>query len=181
MKLGPFQIVEARVPLSAYPDGIHPGFTALSETEQVAVCQVFENYWQFSKVYNIDVTPEGTISPTFFRRRAQGFADPAGHRRAIPKKAGHPVAAYFNGEVWSYVPSRRYYCNYFEALVQLRPEYQRLQELLAQGNNLFILGYDGRDIPLTPSSVAEAYEDPALPFGHELVIACMLKGLHPWR
>lgn len=181
MKIGPFSLVEPRVPMPAFPDGVHPGFVAISETEQQAVCQVFENYWQYSKVFDIDIAPDGTIGPSFFRRRAQGFADPSGHRRAIPKKQGRPVAAYFNGEVLSYVPSRRYYCNHFEALVQLRPEYQRLVQMRDQGTNLFILGYDGRDIPLTVDSVAAAYEDPTVPFGHELVIACMLKGLHPWR
>lgn len=181
MKLGPFDLVESLYPTPDYPDGVHPGFRKRDD-EQVARVLVFENYWQFSKIYDVDNYHPGNPPPMkFFARRAKGLQDPQGHRRALPKAKGKPVAAYFDGKIYDYLSSRYVYCSLYEVLIRGTDEYKELEKMVQNGTSVQILGYDGRDVPITEESMRQEYKNPAFPFGHELVLCCMLKGLAPWR
>lgn len=194
MLLGPLTAVEKKSPNKWFPNGIHPGFTSLDETRQQAISYNLENWWQGSKVYNIDVSPPGgpegnMIQRSFFDRRAALMGDPKGHRRALPKKDGYPVAAYFDGNVLNYVSSRIYYISYYEQLASARPEYQELQRQVNNGLNVQIIGFDGHDPdtgadygahPITYEILEREMYNPKLPFGHELVLCGMLLDLRPW-
>lgn len=179
MKLGPFYLTEKIIPMTHYPTGILPGFEKVDDTNQRLLVQVFENIWQGSKVYAIDIV-NGVLQQSFFQRRANLAKDTQGHRRALPKKGNTVITSYWNGNLYDYIPSRKFYCNIYASLVVNTPEYQRLQTMLAQGTNLHIIGYDGKDIPVTQNDMDVAIRDPTHPFGHELVLCCLLKGLSPW-
>lgn len=185
MLLGPFQVIERRFPTRDYPDGVHPGFVALNQELQVGRATNLENWWQYSKLYDVDGPydlSQGVLPRSFLLRRAQGMGDPKPHRRAMPKAKGTPVASYFDARVFQYVPSRKFYCTVYEDLVQRTPEYQNLQQRVANGENLLVIGYDGYDLPITNEAVNLAYHDPSRPFGHELVLFAILNGLQrPWR
>lgn len=178
MKLGPFYLVEQLKPLIPYPDGIHPGFEKYSDKQRAFVYNL-ENCWQFSKIYDIDVV-NGIVQPSFFQRRAKGFGDSSPHRRALPKAKATTVAAYWDGKLYDYQSSRYYYCSLYEKLARMTAAYADLELLYRNGTNLQILGYDGRDVEVTESGMKTAYLDVNCPFGHELVLCCMLKGYHPW-
>lgn len=180
MLLGPFQIVEPLAFESYFSGGVHPKFTKI-EGNQTAIVKKFENYWQGSKIYNVDVK-DGTIQPSFFQRRAEMFNLDKGKRRALPKaKYGVPIAGYYNGKVMDYIESRKkVYALSYEYLVTRTPEYKNLVLLLASGNNLLIVGPDGRDIPIEEKSLKYAIDDPKYIFGHELVLCSLLSGLRPW-
>lgn len=181
MKLGPFHLVEKTVPTPLYPDGIHPGFKPHQDGKQVIQCMNFENIWQGSKIYDIDVDANGVMGASFYERRARMAADVKPHRRALPKSAGVTcVGAYWNGEVLAYIPSRAQYCSKYAHLVRVTDEYRQLEVMLQNGTNLHIIGYDGFDVPVTAEDMRAAYLNPDRPFGHELVLCCMLKGLSPW-
>lgn len=189
MKLGPFTLKERRVPTRWYPNGVHPGFTAVDDEYQQGIVLIFENYWQFSKIFPQDVIG-GEVQKSFFERRAKMFTEHKGHRRAIPKSRGTAIAAYLDGNLLAYVPSRIYYITYYSYLVQLTPEFQELVNRLNSGENLHILGYDGYDPvsglpyganPLTYEAIEKAMYDPEKPFGHELVLAGLLSGIKPWE
>jgi hypothetical protein len=126
---------------------------------------------------------------SFFNRRINMVTDTKPHRRAIPKAKGYPIAGYFDGEILGYIMSRPYYIQTYEMLVQLRPEYHELVQKLAQGENLHIIGYDGRDpesglpygaSPITYEVLERELYNPKAPFGHEEVLCGMLLGLRPW-
>jgi len=189
MKLGPFVATERRSPNRWYPDGIHPGFRAVDDEFQQATVQVFENYWQGSKIYPKDVVNE-IIQPSFYQRRAKLFADPKGHRRALPKSAGKPKASYFNDEVLFCTQARIYYIQNYIFLVEREPKYWDLVKRVNEGENLQILGYDGYDPvsglpfgahPLTYEAMERAMYDPNRSFGHEFVLAGLLSGIKPWE
>ena len=190
MKLGPFNIVEKRVPLTYYPEGVHPGFVAVNENQQQASITNAENWWQGSKMFQQDVV-NGVIQASFFIRRAKMFKDPKPHRRALPKAtAGLPIASYFDGNVLAYVPSRKNYIDYYGYLVQMRPEFQELMSRLDNGENLHIIGFDGYDPasglpyganPITYTALENAMYYPGRPFGHELVLCGLLSGIRPWE
>jgi hypothetical protein len=144
-------------------------------------CTNFENLWQGSKIYDIDLDAAGVIQPSFYQRRAAMCADVKPHRRALPKSAGATcVGAYWDGQVLAYIPSRVQYCSKYAQLVRTTPAYQRLEALVRGGTNVQIIGYDGRDVPVTAEAMRAAYLNPETPFGHELVLTCMLKGFTPW-
>lgn len=179
MKIGPFVMTQKLIPTTFYPNGVHPGFIQVGNETGIRV-EVLENIWQGSKVYDIDII-NGVIQPSFFLRRAKMAADKDPHRRALPKAAGNIITSFWNGEILDYVSSRRYYCFYYAYLVQNTEAFQQLKQLLNAGNKLHIIGYDGYDIgPITKDSVNRAIRDPSRPFGHELVLCCLLKGLMPW-
>lgn len=188
MKLGPFNVIERRAITPLHADGVHPGFRAINETHQQSIATNLENYHQGSKIYPQDVI-NGEIQESFYLRRAKMMADPKPHRRALPKSQGIPIAAYFDGYVLSYIPSRIYYITYYSQLVQLRPEYAELVSMLNSGENLQILGFDGYDPesglpyganPITYKSLEIAMYNPNRPFGHELVLCGLLSGIRPW-
>lgn len=74
----------------------------------------------------------------------------------------------------SYAESRRIYCRLYAEKVRELPEFIKLRDLVMNGFNLQICGYDGYEITKT---VREHYEDISVPFGHELVLYAMLSSL----
>ena len=182
MIIGPFELIEPIIPMHHFPTGILPGFIKIDDKTQKTIVQRFENYWQGSKIYNVDVV-NGVVQKEFFIRRAQLFNDPIPHRRALPKKPyGLPIAGFYHGRVMGYIESRKeVYAPTYQLLVTPLPAYRRLVEMVTQGQNILIVGPDGRDIPIEDQSLRQAIDDPTHIFGHELVLCSLLKGLIPWR
>lgn len=181
MKLGPFYVSEEMIPSVDYPSGPHLGWYLSDKPGyQVALCQVFENWWQGSKIYDIDVDYQGNVRKSFLERRAKMMADFKGHRRGVPKGKGTPIAALFNARIVDYYNSRPYYCYCYEFLVTKQPDFYKIVEMYNQGMYLHIIGYDGYDIPMTKSWLLFAYQDTSRPFGHELVLCCILINFRPW-
>lgn len=181
MKLGPFYLREHCVETPWYPKGVHPGFSVVEEGFQALYCTNLENIWQGSKVYDVDLDASKIIQPSFYERRKNMAHDPQPHRRALPKAKGTPVCAYWDGTLLSYLDSRLIYCELYQSLVRNTPEYQELVRMRENGTNLQIIGYDGQNLPITNEAMKTACLDPTKPFGHELVLCCMLKDIYPWR
>lgn len=181
MKLGPFHLIEQKVVTPWYHDGIHPGFTSINEFQQMLPCTNLENIWQGSKIFNIDLNKDNVIQPSFFERRKKMAYDIKPHRRALPKKDGVPISSYWDGKYYSYLDSRVIYCNLYTNLVIKTSEYNELVNMRNNGINLQIIGYDGQDIPINYESMKNAYLDPNKPFGHELVLCCLLTNISPWN
>ena len=81
--------------------------------------------------------------------------------------------------------------SFYEHLATQQEEYQKLCSLRDKGNNLLILGYDGKDLNAPPrmrvmaEKLEAAYLDPSSPFGHEMVLLTLLTVddpiKYPWR
>lgn len=181
MKLGPLTFFEPLV------DGVvMPGFDKYDDELQVATCNIMENYWQYSKIYSVDVV-DGQVQDSFYQRRAVGFKSNVAKRRVFAKKSGvTTVAAYHDGKVLGYVDSRLYYCHYYSQLVKEHPMFVALKSLVTNGTNVLILDYDGPDVDshnteLTLTYVYNEYINPHRPFGHGMVLCSMLLGIEPWH
>lgn len=139
-----------------------------------------ENLWQFSKVYDVEVDEKESPTQAYFDRRDAGYADPKGNRH--PKPGGNFLYHYWNDEKLDRVTARKkIYIPYYMDLVSQRPEYQDLINMLNSGINIQILGYDGVDYDCSSDKdgkiALQMLEDVSHPFGHELVLACMLVGI----
>jgi hypothetical protein len=84
----------------------------------------------------------------------------------------------------TYTESRQLYCELYEREVLKTEEYSKLKNLLLDGFNLQICGFDAYAIT---KSTLEHYEDLDKPFGHELVLYTLLANecdatvMIPWR
>jgi hypothetical protein len=177
MILGPFWFREKKHHSSLSPD---PGFLPDEDSAyQKIFITNFENLWQFSKIYNIDLDRNNVIQSSFFERRGKMTAEKP-YRRVIPKSKGYPIASYFNGKILSYLEARiYYYCSIYASLAILRPEYQELVSKIQNGEKIHIIGYDGRYVDLVDIKTEILRTD--IPFGHELVLTCLLNGIEPWK
>ena len=147
-----------------------------------------ENFHQFSKTFQEEVDENEKPTKLFYDNRLRGYLDKVPHRHKYKgKEKNKNIPLYF---IWvdkdgkehylDYVTSRQFYCNFYERLAKLEPDYEKLRGLREKGYNLQIIGYDGRDV----KDLTKAYLDKNYPFGHELVLMSMLllkEEDYPWR
>lgn len=159
-----------------------------------------ENFYQFSKAWAHELDAAGNLTPEAWKVRRCGFQDPVPHRHkykaeqlralcGVKSRAPKPppeYSIYLGADPavavrMSYIESRFMYCYWMEQLLVKQEQWDELKRLVSAGFNVNIAGYDGQPVvrPLD-----ELYEDPARPFGHELVIVAMLmipeRRQYPW-
>ena len=186
------ELAEVLAKSNLYPEGLRlvhndtvyfrRGDRVLKYSEIQAVCSTFERYWQGGKIYQKEVNDNGQVKRVFYEERATMYAlpmeDKRKRRRKYPKTAGIPIASMYQDEVFDYVTSRKMvYGPFYRYLIENKPEFLSLKRRLANGENLLIVGPDGRDIPITDESLRQAIDDPTHVFGHELFISAWLKGI----
>jgi len=158
MKLGPYTYE-------------HPGEGTFGITN-------LENLWQFSKVFVGEENPK-TKRPTseFFDRRKNGWKDTKAHRHVKRDKC---LYSYWKGEKLSYMEARRkIYCPLYAEKVVETEAYKKIKKLVDDGYNVQILGFDGYDYE--GKTLKECFEDVSKPFGHELVLCCLLTDNLVWE
>lgn len=175
MKLGPFDLIE-----TPSRDEVDHGFEAAPRGTQRKEVQLFENWWQYSKVYEEDLNEEGVVQEDFYLRRSLGLEDQKPYRRGVSGIESKVVSALHDGQFIEYLPSRYYYCTVYASLVDDSEAYLQLKKRCRKEEQLQLLGYDGVDTDVTAEKMLELYQDPKQPFGHELVLCCMLSNLSPW-
>ncbi|KAL9647411.1 hypothetical protein ABK040_006774 [Willaertia magna] len=139
-----------------------------------------ENMWQFSKVFPGEEDEKtGQPNTDFFKRRKEGWKDKKPHRHV--KKGVKPLYAWWKGEKLSYFEARKnIYCKYYAMKIVETEAYKKLVEMLKDGYNIQILGYDGYDYLKEGKTLKDCFSDPR-PFGHELVLCCLLTGHLVWE
>lgn len=150
------------------------------QTPVVLKAKKLENLWQFAKVWNGERN-EISKKPikAYFDRRKEGWEQEKGQRRVM---RGKPLYSYWKGMDLSYSDSRdQIYCPLYEALARKTDAYKQIENLLNDGYNINIIGYDGYDYERETMSLTECFADLSRPFGHELVLCSMLSGEIPWR
>lgn len=153
-----------------------------------------ENIWQGSKEFAFELNDDGTPTAEGAAKRAEMYADPVPRRHkydaaTLRAKSGlrarDPVprprwTRYVRDDgtnaCFDYVQSRYLYCHWMETLAKREQQWTTLEQLVADGYNVNISGYDGytSDAPLD-----EQYVDTARPFGHEKVLEAMLSIAEP--
>lgn len=157
-----------------------------------------ENFWQFSKVFKNESDEKGNPLPIFYQTQIKGYLDPIRHRHkeVIKKFKGNKnIPLYFiwrikdNNKIGykelhlSYYESREIYCKFYEKLTKNNEALKGLKCALKSGYNLQIIGYDSYDVK--NKDIYECYKNTSKPFGHELVLYCLLtikkKENYPWN
>lgn len=155
-----------------------------------------ENFHQGAKVFSNEIDPDtGELLDSYWTEREKMYRDSVPHRHkqkreklaAEQKNVNIPLYSIYtdregNLRKFSYLESRYFYCKLYERSAKHTPAFRSLQELLQQGWNLQIVGYDGYEVT---HDVLTHYKDTSRPFGHELVLYCLLTLAHedqyPWN
>eukprot|EP01080_Neovahlkampfia_damariscottae_P009052 gene9052-1149_t len=146
-------------------------------------CEIFENLWQFSKVYEkiskhqvkkkIDGVQktlwkqqeefhakknskdEWEIKKEWFEWRKKGFECkyPLRHPNGTSKN-GLPIFSYFNGEFLSYIDARKkIYLPIYKELVRKETVYSDIFEQVKKGQNILLIDVDGPSVEKYPNGI----------------------------
>lgn len=166
--------------------------------DQVAL--LFENYWQYGKIFNelghIDAI--GQLTPTWYAFREKGYKKTKGDRHPDGTKSKEvkyvdsrgnrhfryytAISSMYLDNVLDYITSRKLiYAPVYGFLVVRTPAFQELKKLVESGQSVQILDFD-----VLPGShrislefLRERINDATLPFGHGYVVAGLLAGIEP--
>jgi len=170
----------------------------IKHNQPLPIALNLENFHQGSKCFESELL-NGLPSSEFYVTQKNMFSDPIPHRhKDIAKEinGNKNICKYWvwidnNGKEkhFSYFESRQFYCNYYERLAIKQKDYIKLKEMINNGTNIQIIGYDGYDVNKVKGNnleekIENAYKDISRPFGHELVLFTMLtinEKDFPWR
>ncbi len=144
---------------------------------------IFENLWQFSKVYKCHLASHGGVSLEWFKWRKQGWDN----HRAIRYPMGKgviPEYSYwqdgFRGE-WhklNYIEARKLiYAPQYASWVEMTDSFRKLGNLYSAGQDIILLDYDAYDHQALNMTLKDVINNPNKKMGHAFVLIMMLTGL----
>ena len=141
---------------------------------------VFENLWQYSKVYNCHIAEHGSPSVNWFKWHYDGWANPRAVRYPMGKGA-IPEYSYwqdgFRGE-WNklgYIEARKkIYAPEYAKWVGMTDSFKKLESFYHSGDSLILLDYDAYDHQAMGMSLKDVINNPTKKMGHAFVLMMML-------
>jgi hypothetical protein len=118
-----------------------------------------ENFHQFNKVFPSEVDENNDPTQIFYTTQIRGYLDPLPHRHK--KEAVGSALSGTNKNIplysiWvdtnnnkkkiTYFQSRQFYSNFYERIAKNLTDYKKLCDLLDDGYNLQLCGYDGFNV-----------------------------------
>ncbi len=143
--------------------------------------RIFENLWQYSKVYKKFVLPiDGYPDASYYKWRDVGFANPRAVRYPMGKGV-KPEYLLWEGGKLGYVEARKkVYAPIYAELVRETNAYKVLESLyqsLSAGSLPLVLrDYDAYDHVAIGRTLRDVINDPDRKCGHGFVLAMMLQG-----
>lgn len=134
--------------------------------------KVFENLWQFSKVYR-EHTINGEPSELYFKWRDAGWADSHPYRYPMGK-GRKPEYSLWDGEKLGYIDARKkIYAYYYGMYVTMETSYHLLAEIYKE-QAVGLIDYDGYDYIRLGMSLVDVINNPTRIMGHAFVLAMLL-------
>lgn len=136
--MNPFRIMENKAICDAYPDGLFPGANDSGWCQSIKIYK-FENYLEFSKIVEDEITSEGALTTLFYIRRNEGWKS-----KEVMKKKGNVIGYCVN--CFIYHPDdieevyKTIYGKTFYKLVFANPIFKNLKLLQSSNNNLIFKG-----------------------------------------
>jgi hypothetical protein len=142
---------------------------------------VFDNAWQFSKVYLRMLGPDRRPNPEWYQWSERGFTDEVAHRYPMGKGA-KPEGSWWNNQLLGYIDARKHiYLPLYRDLVRQTEGWEKLksiyQTLLAtQGMEarLQLWDFDAYDHHGAGLSLREVLNNSKKIMGHGFILAQML-------
>lgn len=141
-------------------------------------CKIFENLWQFSKVYREHLGLEGNPNGKWLLWAAEGFGSSRPHRYPMGK-GRIPEYSWWEGQKLGYIAARKQiYAPIYAESVRETDSYKKLTELyqrLKESNTPMVLrDYDAYDHAKLGMTLKDVINCPTRKMGHAFVLAMML-------
>jgi hypothetical protein len=153
-------------------------------------CNIFENLWQYCKVYPEHFALEGysgffsasrisanpKIMPYYYQWRNRGFASTRAARYPMGKGA-KPAFSLWRGIRYGYIDARKnIYAPIYAELVRKTESYRKLYNWVMEGRDIVLRDFDGYDYSAMGMTLTEVINDPKRIMGHAFVLAMLLTG-----
>jgi hypothetical protein len=137
---------------------------------------IFENFWQFSKVYSCHLW-SGEPNEEWWNWRRYGWANQRAIRYPMGKGA-KPEYSYWDGEKLGYIEARKkIYAPIYAKYVEPTQSFKTLREYSEQGNNIILRDYDAYDHEALGITLKDVINNPNRKMGHAFVLIMMLTGV----
>lgn len=142
-------------------------------------CHNMENFWQYSKVYQPHIGPDGRPTDEYWSWRTHGMAQTRAQRYPMGKDAKPEYSlSPTNGQPIGYVQARKeIYAPRYADLVSRTKTYANLyQWFCVEGKPIVLRDFDGYDYIDMGVTLVNVINYPHKSMGHAFVIAGMLTG-----
>lgn len=135
---------------------------------------IFENLWQFAKLYSTHATAQGEPTDEHYKWRIDGMKSKKPHRYPMGRGA-KPLCSLWKGKQLGYIAARKIiYAPYYAAAVRATESYWQLLARVKAGENVTLRDYDGYDHEakgMTLTGVLNCY---TRKMGHAFVLKALL-------
>jgi len=141
------------------------------------ICQNFENFWQYHKVYKEHANAQGLPDTNYWEWRRMGYAN---HRavRYPMGKGRKPLGSWFGNQMLDYITAwKLIYAPYYADLVRYTKSYNTIFNWCHnEGRDLVLRDFDGYDRLKFGMSLVDVMNSPTRKHGHAFILAGMLTG-----
>lgn len=137
--------------------------------------QNMENAWQYAKVYEHHVGPDGNPTAEYFAWAKEGWDNPRAVRYPMGKGA-IPKYSYWDGEKLSYIEARKkIYVPLYSDAVAGTHAFAQLKTLANEGD-IWLWDFDGYDYRSLGMTLDDVLNCETRKMGHAFVLAMLLEG-----
>ena len=136
--------------------------------------RIFENAWQFAKVYPEHVNSAGDPTESYWQWARRGWNAPRPFRYPMGK-GRKPLYSLWNGARLGYIEARKsIYLPLYRDLVRQTEAFQRLQEIYSKTESITLFDFDGYDHAEIGMTLYDVLNCPTRICGHAFILAMML-------
>ncbi len=137
--------------------------------------QNVENAWQFSKVSQQHIGPDGLPNEDYWKWAKFGWADTWAHRYPMGRGAV-PEYSWWDGQMLGYIEARKKIYMPLYSTVRDTLAFQQLQKLAEGDKDLYLVDFDAYNHKQIGMSYDEVLNCETRKMGHAFVLAMMLDG-----
>ena len=157
--------------------GLSPFFVGPIDLYQNYKSVNMENCWQFSKVYEYYLQPDGSVGESYFNWAQKGWLDVVAHRYPMGKDV-KPLFSYWDGEQLDYVSARKkIYIPLYAKAIKKTNAFQKLQSIYQPDKDLYLQDFDAHNLKPGSFDYWGLCDNQNIKFGHAYVLAMLLEGL----
>jgi len=159
---------------SDWTTGLSPFHLGPIQLYQNDIALIFENAWQFTKLYPEHADTNGEPTAKYWQWANAGWASTRPHRYPMGK-GRRPLCSLWNGQRLGYVDARQQiYLPLYQQAVKQTNAYARLQRLYQKQGSLTLFDFDGYDHLSLGMNLKDVLNSPTRICGHAFILAIML-------
>ncbi len=136
--------------------------------------QIFENAWQFAKLYREHADSEGEPTAAYWTWAERGWNSRRPYRYPLGK-GRRPLCSLWNGQRLDYIAARKQiYLPLYQTAVAQTSAYHRLEATYRRNGSITLFDFDGYDHASLNMTLSDVLNCPTRVCGHAFILAMML-------